>query len=74
MLPWARVIHLHRDRRNTALSLCSQDFARSDLAFAYAFDDIASFTDGHDAPMAHWKPHLPRSHSRARLRNAGYEN
>lgn len=57
--PQARVIHLRRDQRDTALSLWSQDFAHPDLGFAYGFDDIAAFMAGHDALMAHWKQVLP---------------
>ncbi|MGH8117096.1 MAG: tetratricopeptide repeat-containing sulfotransferase family protein [Rhodanobacteraceae bacterium] len=59
MFPQARIIHLRRDRRDTALSLWSQDFAHPDLAFAYDVDDIAAFLTGHDALMAHWKQAVP---------------
>lgn len=55
MFPQARIIHLRRDRRDTALSLWSQDFAHPDLAFAYDLGDIATFMQGHDALMQHWK-------------------
>lgn len=55
MFPQARVVHLRRDRRDTALSLWFQDFAHPDLGFAYAFEDIAAFVAGHDALMAHWQ-------------------
>lgn len=58
MFPQARVIHLRRDRRDTALSLWSQDFAHPDLAFAYDFGDIAAYMDGHDALMRHWTQNL----------------
>ncbi|HET7560925.1 MAG TPA: sulfotransferase [Rhodanobacteraceae bacterium] len=58
MFPQARVIHLRRDRRDTALSLWSQDFAHPDLAFAYAFDDMRAYMAGHDALMDHWKQSL----------------
>lgn len=54
MFPQARVIHLRRDRRDTALSLWSQDFAHPDLAFAYDFDDMQAYMAGHDALMRHW--------------------
>lgn len=59
MFPQARVIHLRRDPRDTALSLWSQDFAHPDLAFAYDFGDMAAYMDGHDALMRHWTQHLP---------------
>lgn len=58
MFPQAGIIHLRRDRRDTALSLWSQDFAHADLAFAYDFDDIATFAAGHDVLMRHWKQSL----------------
>lgn len=54
MFPQARVIHLRRDPRDTALSLWSQDFAHPDLAFAYEFGDMRAYVDGHDALMRHW--------------------
>lgn len=58
MFPQARVIHLRRDRRDTALSLWGQDFAHPDLAFAYGFDDMAAYMDGHDALVRHWTQRL----------------
>lgn len=59
MFPQARVIHLRRDRRDTALSLWSQDFAHPDLGFASSFDDTAAYMDGHAALMRHWVGALP---------------
>jgi tetratricopeptide (TPR) repeat protein len=61
MFPQARVIHLRRDPRDTALSLWSQDFAHADMAFAYDFGDMAVYMEGHDALMRHWKQtlHIP---------------
>src|SRR5574337_1392927 len=58
MFPRARVIHLRRDPRDTALSLWSQDFAHSDMAFAYDFDDMRAYMDGPDALMRHWTQRL----------------
>lgn len=58
MFPQAKVIHVRRDPRDTALSLWSQDFAHADLAFAYDFDDMASFMAGHDALVRHWRHNL----------------
>jgi tetratricopeptide (TPR) repeat protein len=55
MFPQAKVIHVRRDPRDTALSLWSQDFAHADLGFAYDFDDVAEFMAGHDALMRHWQ-------------------
>ncbi|HVV97828.1 MAG TPA: sulfotransferase [Rhodanobacteraceae bacterium] len=58
MFPTARVIHCRRDRRDTALSLWSQDFAHRDAAFAYDLADIAHFAKGHDRLMRHWQATL----------------
>ncbi len=58
MFPQARVIHLRRDPRDTVLSLWSQDFAHPDMAFAYDFEDMAAYMEGHDALMHHWKKAL----------------
>lgn len=58
MFPRARVIHLRRDPRDTALSLWSQDFAHPDMAFAYDFDDMRAYMDGHNALMRHWAQRL----------------
>lgn len=55
MFPQAQIIHCRRDRRDTALSLWSQDFAHPDCAFAYDFDSIADYMRGHDELMAHWR-------------------
>lgn len=59
MFPQARIVHVRRDPRDTALSLWSQDFAHPDMGFANDFMDIAEFMAGHDALMAHWKRTLP---------------
>jgi tetratricopeptide (TPR) repeat protein len=58
MFPWARVIHCHRDRRDTALSIWSLHFAHEDIAFAYDFESIAAFARGHDRLMRHWRETL----------------
>jgi len=58
MFPQARVIHLRRDPRDTALSLWGQDFAHPDMAFSSEFADMAAFMHGHDALMQHWKQAL----------------
>lgn len=54
LFPQAKVLHLRRDPRDTALSLWSQDFAHPDMAFAYDFDDIKAYMAGHDALMHRW--------------------
>ena len=58
MFPQARIVHLRRDRRDTALSLWSQDFAHPDLGFAYNFDDMQTCMGGHDALVSSWKRNL----------------
>lgn len=55
MFPQAQIIHCQRGRRDTALSLWSQDFAHPDCAFAYDFESIADYMAGHDQLMAHWR-------------------
>lgn len=55
IFPQAWVIHCRRDRRDTALSLWSQDFAHPDCAFAYDFPAIADYMAGHDELMEHWR-------------------
>lgn len=58
MFPQAKVIHLRRDPRDTALSLWGQDFAHGDLAFAYDFADMAGFMAGHAALLRYWRQNL----------------
>ena len=52
MFPQAKVIHLRRDPRDTALSLWSQEFAHADMALSRDFGDIAAIMRGHAALMA----------------------
>jgi tetratricopeptide (TPR) repeat protein len=59
MFPQARVIHLRRGLRDTALSLWGQDFAHPDLAFAYDFEAMHAFMRGHDELMSRWRLTLP---------------
>ncbi|MEO8809664.1 MAG: sulfotransferase [Rhodanobacter sp.] len=59
MFPHARIIHCQRQRRDTALSIWSQPFARVEYAFARNFGDIAALMDGADALMSHWRQTLP---------------
>lgn len=59
LFPNARVIHCRRNRRDTALSIWSQHFAHADNGYAYRFEDIAAFAQGHDRLMAHWRATLP---------------
>ena len=58
MFPQARVIHLRRDRSDTALSLWGQNFAHPNLGFASDFDDMQTCMEGHDALWHHWKQTL----------------
>jgi len=59
MFPQARIVLCRRERRDTALSLWSQDFAHTDCAFAYDFANIAAYAAGHDALIEHWRQTLP---------------
>lgn len=58
MFPQARVVHVRRDRPDTALSLWSQDFGHPDLAFAYDFDDMQTCMSGYDALWRRWKQNV----------------
>ena len=60
MLPHARIIHCRRDPRDNALSLWSQHFTHEELAWSYAFADIAEYMRGYTSLMAHWQRVLPR--------------
>ncbi|MGB0132750.1 tetratricopeptide repeat-containing sulfotransferase family protein [Dokdonella sp.] len=59
MLPQARIIHCRRDLRDTALSIWSQHFAHGDMAWSYAFDDIARFVNGYQRLMSRWQTVMP---------------
>jgi hypothetical protein len=69
MFPQARIVTMQRSRRDTALSLWSHDFAHPDMAFAYDFDAIARFADGHDVLMARFERRFPN-----RMHRLGYED
>ena len=58
MFPDARIVVCRRARRDTALSLWSQDFAHVDSAFASDLSDIAHFARGYDRLIAHWRDTL----------------
>lgn len=69
MFPKVKIIHLRRDRRDTALSLWNQDFAHQDMAFSSDFGNIAALMSGHDVLMKHWKATLA-----APIRELDYES
>lgn len=58
MFPQAHVVHCRRELRDTALSLWRQDFAHRDYAFAYDFGDIATYVEGYNVLMTHWRRNL----------------
>jgi tetratricopeptide (TPR) repeat protein len=58
MFPDARIVVCRRARRDTALSLWSQDFAHADSAFASDLADIAHFARGYDRLIAYWRDTL----------------
>jgi len=68
LFPNARIVHLQRDARDTALSLWSQHFAHPDLGFSYDFSSIAATMRGHERLMAHWRTAL-----RAQILEVEYE-
>lgn len=61
LFPQARVLHCRRSARDTALSIWSQHFAHSDLAWSYDFAGIAAFAQGERALMQHWQRGFPTS-------------
>ncbi len=69
LFPNARIVHLRRDARDTALSLWSQHFAHPDLGFSYDFSGIAATMRGHERLMAHWRAAL-----RAQILEVEYES
>lgn len=58
LLPHARLLHVRRDPRDTALSIYQQWFAHPDSAFAYDWDDIARYTRDYQQAMADWPARL----------------
>ena len=68
LFPNARVVHLQRDARDTALSWWSQHFAHPDLGFSYDFPSIAAVMRSHERLMAHWRATL-----RAQILEVDYE-
>ena len=55
LFPQARIIHCRRNPRDTALSLWMQHFAHEDTGFAYDLSTIATFTQGYERLIAHWR-------------------
>ncbi|MDE0854746.1 MAG: sulfotransferase [Nevskia sp.] len=60
VLPQSRIIYCRRNRRDNALSIWNQFFARGDdNGYAYDFADIAAFADSCEQLMRHWSRSLP---------------
>ncbi|MGC4037812.1 MAG: sulfotransferase [Chitinophagaceae bacterium] len=70
MFPDARVIWCRRNRRDTALSIWSQDFAHHDAAFAYDFASIAAVRGRSRSLVGLLACDAVVADSRARLRGA----
>src|SRR5260370_15447379 len=60
VLPKARVIHVRRDPRDTALSCCSTLFADGQ-DHTYDLRELGRYYRAYDAMMAHWRNVLPES-------------
>ena len=58
-LPSARVVHLERDGRASALSCFFQLFSHRDMAFSYVLDDLVLFYSGYRRLMVHWERSFP---------------
>jgi hypothetical protein len=58
LFPGARVIHCHRDARDTALSIWMENF-NPDQRYATDFNDLAFFTAQYERLMVHWRHVLP---------------
>jgi hypothetical protein len=58
LFPNARIIHCHRDARDTALSIWMENF-NSEQHYATNFEDLAFFTSQYERLMAHWRKVLP---------------
>lgn len=61
LFPRAKIIHLNRDPRDTAISNYFQNFAAKRGGMGYAFDleNIGHMINDHDRMMDHWRAVLP---------------
>jgi len=59
-LPKARVIHVMRDPRDTALSCFSLQFMNHQMDFAYSLDELGRYIRAYEALMEHWRNVLPK--------------
>ena len=55
LFPKAKIIHCHRDRRDTGLSCYFQNFRASGLDWASSIEDINRYTDAEERIMEHWR-------------------
>lgn len=61
LFPRAKIIHLNRDPRDTAVSNYFQNFAakRGGMGYAFNLENIGHMLNDHDRMMAHWHEVLP---------------
>jgi tetratricopeptide (TPR) repeat protein len=60
LLPNARIIHVHRDPRDTCVS-CFSLFPPASFKFTYDLGELGRYYRAYDALMAHWRAVLPAS-------------
>ena len=58
LFPKAKIIHCHRDRRDTGLSCYFQNFRASGLDWASSIEDINRYTNAEERIMEHWRDTL----------------
>jgi hypothetical protein len=59
VLPEAKVIHIHRDGRDSCLSAYFQLFQHSDTGFSYDLNHTVDYYRGYRRLMAHWQSQFP---------------
>jgi tetratricopeptide (TPR) repeat protein len=58
-LPNARIIHVRRDPRDTALSCFSTLFSKDQLQFTYDLAELGRYIRAYEVLMEHWRKVLP---------------
>lgn len=60
VLPEAKVIHIHRDGRDSCLSSYFNLFEHSDIGFSNNLNHVIEFYGGYRRLMAHWQKQYPK--------------